>query len=272
MSTVPYVVAGCLFVAAGAGCDDSKGGSVFGAALANAFKSTPPAGEVLTKNMKFEDQTEEVEGAPVGITVDPVDGGTVQMQPGQSGSLGYDPAAADPSDPVVARLVYMGGSATHIRLPVADGAQPGPAKFTVDPSVCMELCDVIHQIQCYEAAQTASGTITKAQLTNVILDCQGQEGAEASYSGEWTGTCGESAIDGSFQMCVTAEGGVNGFYSGADSGNLSGTVQQSGGFQTGAGSAGSCSWSGSLLQTSGGGSWTCSGGSTGDCSGTWVAK
>ena len=104
--------------------------------------------------------------------------GEVTLAPGGSSTI-TTPATHpdDPNDPVVASLVWMVGSDSFVSLPSgeadSDDGDTLSNTFTVDASVCDNLCDIIHEVQCYEAAQTASGTITQANLTTVILECTG---------------------------------------------------------------------------------------------------
>ncbi len=242
------------------GCTRVGGG---GGASGVAFKSTPPAADELTRAMTI-DGSQQAEGAPVGITLDPVDQGSVEMSPGQTGSLTMNAdEVSDPSDPVVAKLVYMGGALTHLKVPLGtDAASATP--FTVASDVCKNLCTVVHQVQCFEAAVTESGTITQANLTNLLVNCTAETGAPPVYSGNWTGDCG-SNVAGSFQLCVTAEGDVSGSYSGDSSGSVNGDVSTTGSFKTGGGEAGECAWTGQLGVSNAQGTWTCAP----DCSGTW---
>ncbi|RTZ90997.1 MAG: hypothetical protein DSY92_05370, partial [Planctomycetota bacterium] len=86
------------------------------------------------------------------------DQGSVEMSPGQTGSLTMNvDEVSDPSDPVVAKLVYMGGALTHLKVVLGDDAASA-TPFTVASDVCKNLCTVVHEVQCFEAAVTESGT------------------------------------------------------------------------------------------------------------------
>jgi hypothetical protein len=90
-----------------------------------------------------------------------------------------------------------------------------------------------------------------------------------SFSGTWSGDC-YGNISGSFSITISISGEVTGSYTGDESGSINGTVGNDGTFQaTGSGSAGTCSWIGSMRTTtqgfSGSGSWSC----FDECDGSW---
>ena len=177
--------------------------------------SADPAAEALAYAMQFQNGTviegefpEADPGSPAtlqgsGVSgaeggrdgeaprVDPDDGGDGDeptLTPGMTSVLSIlvDNSEAA-SDPVVATLVGFEGATGFIVVPTAtDQSEPGPSQinntFTVDPSICDDLCNIIHQVMCYEAAQTASGLVTKANLRSIAVDCQalGNESSCAS--------------------------------------------------------------------------------------------
>ena len=133
--------------------------------LTNALKANNPNAETITGQFP---------GDITGAT----DQGSITAGPGETISISTRASSPeDPDDPVVASLVWMEGSNSFISLP-SSGADSNENdtlqnSFTVDQSVCDNLCNIVHQVKCYEAAQTASGTITAANLTTVVLECTG---------------------------------------------------------------------------------------------------
>ncbi len=140
------------------------------------------AAESLTNALSFQNEgAKQIDGPfPAELSTDVTK--EVEMGPGGSGAISVDETSAD--DPVVATLVWMNGSSKFWSLP-AGGASRGGGQvqntFTVTGDVCDDLCNIIHQVKCYEAAQTASGTVTQANLTQVILQCE-EEGSETKCS------------------------------------------------------------------------------------------
>ena len=110
-------------------------------------------------------------------TTEATNQGELPLEPGSSSAIVTVGGAVGQDDPVVASLVWMEGADRFISLPAgtADSSSDDTLTntFTVDESVCDDLCNIIHDVKCYEAAQTASGVVTQANLTTVILECTG---------------------------------------------------------------------------------------------------
>jgi hypothetical protein len=93
-----------------------------------------------------------------------------------------------------------------------------------------------------------------------------------SCTGSWGGSCedeeGPFGVSGSFQLTISAGGTVAGSYSGSASRSISGTVDEDGTLNANAsGSAGACTWQGTLRfdcgGVSGSGTWNCGDGVSG---------
>ena len=105
------------------------------------------------------------------------------------------------------------------------------------------------------------------ELCRISVNTEGFEGA---MSGTWSGSCEDGGVGGTFSIVVARDGSVTGTYEGGASGTISGAVTANGSFDASAnGSAGSCTWSGSMSLAggalSGSGSWSCA-----TCSGVWA--
>jgi hypothetical protein len=166
-----------------------------------------------------------------------------------------------------------------VNQPQAAGQTQGTLSFVfqVPDSVCANLSNICHDIKCYEFAVTSAGTISKANITAVALQCGNcdepscQELLDScdalSVSGTWTGECAGLGVtvQGTFTFGIGSDGSVTGSYDGWDSGDVTGTVQN-GQLDAVGGGAGGCQWTGSIGSTSASGSWNCP---ADDCSGTW---
>jgi len=130
----------------------------------------------------------------------------------------------------------------------------GPGYFYVEPN----------------SGSARSGTVLVAGVTVNVSQAAGTSSSLAgSYAGSWSGGCGYyGAVGGSFNVTVTAAGGVSGSYSGDDSGSFTGQITDTGSFAaTGSGSGGT--WSGTLRAGGSGSSGSWSDPADG-CSGTWT--
>jgi hypothetical protein len=138
------------------------------------------AASSLTNAMQFNnDGAKRIQGGFPGDVNGATAGPTVSLGPGQTSS-----ATLEVTDDVVATLIWMQGADAFWSLPTGGAVRTGNMvsnQFTVSDAVCDDLCNIIHQVKCYEAAQTADGTITQAQLTTVTLQCEAK-GAEVNCS------------------------------------------------------------------------------------------
>ena len=89
------------------------------------------------------------------------------------------------SDPTVATLIWMEGADSYIELPVdsASGVTGELPKtisngFTVTQEICDDLCNIAHDVKCYESAVTASGVVTQSNLVDLQVLCE-EAGNEA---------------------------------------------------------------------------------------------
>lgn len=130
------------------------------------------AAESLTNALEFNNPgAKRIEGEFPASTSGAVDKGGADLGPGGAASIDLDAP-----DDIAATLVWMDGSSSFWSLPVGGADRTGSTvrnTFTVSADVCDDLCNIVHQVKCYEAAQTADGTITKANLTTVLLQCTG---------------------------------------------------------------------------------------------------
>jgi hypothetical protein len=112
----------------------------------------------------------------------------------------------------------------------------------------------------------AAGAI---ELCRVQVNTTGFEG---SMQGTWTGGCSSGPVSGTFAIHIARDGTVIGSYDGSAAGTIDGAVTSNGTLDASAnGSAGPCTWSGSMSITggilSGSGSWSCDAG----CSGNYTS-
>ncbi len=151
------------------------------AAGADGVDSADPAAEALAHALSFDgDEARFVQGALPEASeeapgVQGEGGGTASLAPGERGTVSVTLRDVSAEDPVVALLVQMSGASGFVTVPrkqSTDGTVS--ADFTVDPAVCADLCDIVHQVVCYEAAMTKSGLVTAKNLTTVLLQCTGQ--------------------------------------------------------------------------------------------------
>jgi hypothetical protein len=165
-------------------CSSSKGGSQVtpGSGSPGPGGNASGAAESLANALAFQNEGAttidgalpgESEGAP---SLEPSTGeGTIT--PGGVGSVRIKVADEDPSDPVIATLVWFDGASSFFSLPVGGATKEDDGTiantFTVSSDVCDDLCNIVHQVKCYEAAQTTSGLITQANLQTVLLECTG---------------------------------------------------------------------------------------------------
>lgn len=97
-------------------------------------------------------------------------------------------------------------------------------------------------------------------------------GAIGAGGGTWVGACTSGEVSGTFSFQIDNQGRVTGSYGGSASGSIDGVVNGSGTFNAAAnGTAGPCSWSGTINGVgnnglTGSGTWSCGGAG---CSGTW---
>lgn len=89
------------------------------------------------------------------------------------------------NDPTVATLIWMEGADSYIELPVetASGVTGSLPKtisngFTVTQEICDDLCNIAHDVKCYESAVTASGVVTQSNLVDIQVLCE-EAGNEA---------------------------------------------------------------------------------------------
>lgn len=114
-----------------------------------------------------------------------------------------------------------------------------------------------------------NGGVTNIELYRVRVNVLGAIGAGG---GVWTGDCTSGAVSGTFSIEIDNQGRVTGGYGGSASGSIEGVVNGSGTFNASAnGTAGPCSWSGTVSGVgnnglTGSGTWSCGGAG---CSGTW---
>lgn len=123
------------------------------------------AAEEFTDNVEISDG-QRINGAPPTGTFDlPAatgSGGTVS--PGNSFTIPVPTGVAD----VAAVNVSFGGG-SYFRVPVnGTGAIAASAG-----NFCGNLSDVCHQIRCYEQVVTSSGTVSRQQALNMVLNCTG---------------------------------------------------------------------------------------------------
>lgn len=174
----------------------------------------------------------------------------------------------------------------------------GNLAFQIPADICSQLSSICHQIQCYEFAVTDAGTISRANIMDVAMQCgncdepscqqliqgcQGGGGGGASggvtWFGSWNGSCGQNCSGqspaGTFALYVDPNGQVDGVAVDPQgvSTIVTGSFDSSG---NGAfGSAGGSSWTGSISGTGANqilsGTWTDSSDPSCPCNGTFSA-
>lgn len=149
-------------------------------------------------------------------------------------SSGAPPTFA-PGDSVALMLPHTGGADvvgvnigfggdSYFRVPATPGGGAVSFNATISPDVCNNLGDICHQIQCYEQVVTSTGTFSKAEAMQLVLNCTGGVDCDGNrtYCCTSTGTCGFAAPmptpitcgDGrtyAFDTCVTTDGSA-GYY------------------------------------------------------------
>lgn len=165
-------------------------------------KSGDPA-EELTNALDFQGQATTTSGPmPEGTAGGP----TVSPLPGAG------PLPADPGAPIQFQIPWAGGPISGVnigfggskffKIPVAQGGQSqGMVSITANlkSSVCANLADTCHQIQCYEQVTLPNGTtVSKAAAMQVVLNCTGGTDCNDAGTGDGgsseAGTCGDPAF------------------------------------------------------------------------------
>ncbi|MGA1525617.1 MAG: hypothetical protein ACO4CZ_16755, partial [Planctomycetota bacterium] len=194
------------------------------------------------------------------------------------------PPAFDP--PWAGTLVIAAGSS-------GGSGGTGNLAFQVPADICSQLSSICHQIQCYEFAVTDAGTISRANIMDVAMQCgncdepscqqliQGCQGpgGGVTWFGSWNGSCSQNCSGqspaGTFALYVDPNGRVDGVAVDPQgvSTIVTGSFDSSG---NGAfGSAGGSSWTGSISGTGANallsGTWSDSSDPSCPCSGTFTA-
>ena len=147
------------------------------------------AANALTRSMQFQNQgaasregepPPPTEGSSVRlITTSGGDSSSTTVSPGSSGvvTMTVENPNAD-TDPVVTTLIWMEGADSHVELPVSGAMTSESAPntvanaFVVDEALCNDLCNIAHQVRCYESAVTESGVVTAANLMEITVQCE----------------------------------------------------------------------------------------------------
>lgn len=175
MNTAHSSALSCALVLLLCACTPTRGGGSSKAAKEAA------AAEALTHALQFQnanakridgDLPDPSPGAPELVPDD--DGGASTFNPGAAGAVTLKVSNARADDPVVSTLIQFAGAKQFISLPVDAGASGDTVTnaFTISKDVCADLCNIIHQVKCYESAMTKSGLVTKANLRTVALQCE----------------------------------------------------------------------------------------------------
>ncbi len=127
------------------------------------------------------------------VTLTPAPGGPVQ--PGDTALLSFDVDDPRAGDPVTTSLIQFGDTSQHFEVPVmvadagagagngGDGGTRGDASattqtftlhYTIDPDVCVKLCDTTFKIKIVEAVKLKGGKISAHAFTTIDLDCTKQ--------------------------------------------------------------------------------------------------
>ncbi|GMV44591.1 MAG: hypothetical protein AMXMBFR64_63070 [Myxococcales bacterium] len=210
-----FAAAGLLLVLPA--CSGSKGGIPpgGGGGAGGPGGNASGAAESLANALAFQNEgAASIDGALPGASdgapaLEPgSDEGTIA--PGGIGNVRIKVVDEDPNDPVVATLVWFEGASTFFSLPVAGSTKDDDGTisnaFTVSQDVCDDLCNIVHQVKCYEAAQTTSGLITKANLQTILLECTGS-GDPANCAGGGGG--GGGGADAGAGAVDTGTGGAS---------------------------------------------------------------
>lgn len=178
-----------LAVSAGACLGSSSGGGGGGSS---------DAAEALTKGLDFGAQATVTEGSlPQGSS-----GG-----PGVTPPSGAQPLEIKPGEPATFMIPWQGGAISGVNIgfggsayfavpaPSAQGKTQGTVAVTaqVSNSVCSNLSDICHQIQCYEQVVLPGGaTVSVASAMQVVLNCSGKDcnGNPADAGSGDGGSCG----------------------------------------------------------------------------------
>jgi hypothetical protein len=122
-----------------------------------------------------------------------------------------------------------------------------PSSFDIVIERDLSVCDIVEP-----------GTI---ELCRIHVNSTGFLG---EMSGLWSGNCPDGPVSGQFSVEIHSDRTVTGGFNGSASGGITGTVSANGTFDaTATGTAGSCTWSGSLnlegAVVNGSGTWNCAG-------------
>lgn len=170
------VYATCLICAALVGCKDDDSSPT-------DASSATAAAEALTKAVSFENG-ELVEGLmPPGTESDPtllpLPGDPVG--PGDTALMSFDLDPGGSGD--VVALIQFTGATDHFSVDASSGSDAGAAdggvgsgghvelKFTIDESVCENLCAKKYEIKVKQAVKLPNGKVTEHVTGTITLDC-----------------------------------------------------------------------------------------------------
>ena len=207
-----------IMLLAAAGCRGKHDGGGFGGG-GGGGNGDPTA--TLNENLELPPGSYQVTDPGTDTTIEipggsatPPPGGVMATQPGDMMNIAIPFSA--PNGNVVAGGIRFGTSGPVNVVPIAgaQGQTSGSLQFQVGipASVCGNLSSICHNIICYEFAVTDAGTISRANINSIALQCgQCDEPSCQQLLMDCDDTCGPTDFDcGDGATCVLASQVCNG--------------------------------------------------------------